>query len=198
MDINAFFERISDLSSITELRKELGQLLSKKNFHPDKEVGVLYRMLSIAEMELQTRDYCLFSSGKNRNIQDLVDLEDNIKKYIYRFLTGDFEDDLLISFESFVKSGISIYAFLIYISYLNCETEDLIIDLSRVYECIGERNSKILLLCVAMKFTEKQNKIRIELLKEYLNLEMMKEAEDLVKESIERDEKFQTLLEELQ
>ena len=198
MDYNAIFDRITDLSSVTELRKELEPELLKKNFHPDKEAGVLYRMLSIAEKELQVRDDCLFSDGKNRNIQDLVDLEENIKKYIYRFWAGDFEDEVLNGFENFVKSGISVYAFLVYINYLNCETEDLIVDLSRVYECIGERNNKILLLCAALKFTEKQNKIRIELLKEYLNLEMMKEAEDLVKESIERDGTFQTLLEELQ
>ena len=197
MDLNLYFERITDRSSITELIKELGPEISQKRFHPDKESGVLYRMLSIAEMELQTRDKCLFSDGKNRNIRDLIELEENIKKYIYRFLTGDFEDELLTEFESFVNGGISIYAFLIYISYLNCEKEDLIVDISRVYEYIGDIKSKILLLCASMKIAERQNKIRMELLKEYLNMDMMKEAEDLIKESIERDETFQTLLEEI-
>lgn len=80
---------------------------------------------------------------------------------------------------------------------MSIESEDVVITLANIYEGIGDIKSKIILLCTSLNFLVEQRNVRFELLKEYLKLEMMDEAEELIRESIEKDEGFKTFLEGL-
>ncbi len=194
--MNNYINRITDLSSISELRKEISQILVLKHYQKNEELEILFRFLTAAEMEAKGKGSCLFDN-KDLNSDDLIKLDKKIKYLIYRVLSENLDDETLVLFEELNNAGISLFVFATYIKYMSIESEDVVITLANIYEGIGDIKSKIILLCTSLNFLVEQRNVRFELLKEYLKLEMMDEAEELIRESIEKDEGFKTFLEGL-